>query len=315
MDFHYKTAILFIHPFHFTTENIVSQITNENCCCLSSSNHCSVHSIQSQENSNPHQLIDENRLRKQVEDCIFVKLEEYSNKNLIDRLRLKSISQIRRLLKRDIRTLYKQWNSDIVSEEKLYQWIDETLEQMELHISQLRSLVQSQGGSECWFITNNIFSSNNVNNEWKVLQLQQAKTLSLNDENDDDEELLARYRQYVVEKLTPEKLEHNKVSLENQERIHLDEEYKKVVVFGQEYLRKMLDNYKQRQHPNFELVQEIIHLGMKKMIKRPGPDEFRQASASSNIFMKAKFIQKSRRSYHMSLQNLADDFKVSISTS
>jgi hypothetical protein len=74
----------------------------------------------------------------------------------------------------------------------------------------------------------------------------------------------------------------------------------------------MFDRFKQRQYPNLQLIQEMIHLGMEQMRKRPKMNEFRQASISSNLLAKATLILKSKQSYEMSLQNIADDFMVSL---
>ncbi|CAF5219994.1 unnamed protein product, partial [Rotaria magnacalcarata] len=99
----------------------------------------------------------------------------------------------------------------------------------------------------------------------------------------------------IMEKFTPKELADNKIPLKNQEKIHLNEEYKKAEDFGRQYLAKMLDAYKLRQRPKLKLVQEMIDLGMKHMIKRPKKMNF-----------------DNKKSYSMSLQNLADDFMVSI---
>ncbi|CAF5019050.1 unnamed protein product, partial [Rotaria sp. Silwood1] len=161
---------------------------------------------------------------------------------------------------------------------------------------------------EHFLTSNHFFSSRKINSQWKQLQLQQAKKVISHNADNNQDELLSKYQKYIIEKLTPKELENNKITLKNQQKIDLDEKFHEVEHFGREYLTKMLDNYKRRQQPKLELIQEMIELGMEQMIKRPKKDEFSQASISSNILHKATFILKSKRSYSMSLHNLADDF-------
>ncbi|CAF2749963.1 unnamed protein product [Rotaria sp. Silwood2] len=288
-----------------TTKNVHSR------CFLLPRRH-GVYPTELKENSHSHHYNNQDKQRQKVEAYVFSKLEEYSKKKSINLLHLTSLSHIRRRLKRDIKSLHGQFDSNTVSEEKLHQWIDEVLEQIESHISQLQSLFQSQDDLEHFLTSDQFFSSRNINNQWKQLQLQQAKNVFLNNTNDNDEELLSKYQKYIIEKFTPKELQNNKITLRNKQKIDLDEKFQEVEVFGRKYLMEMLDKYKQRQHPKLELIQEMIELGMKQMIKRPKKDEFRQASISSNFFHKATFILKSKQSYSMSLHNLADDFMVSI---
>jgi hypothetical protein len=266
--------------------------------------HHHVYPIQSEDNSH----IDHQQ-RQKVEIYIFTKLEEYSKKKSINLFRFTSISHIRQRLRRDIKSFSKQFYPNIISEQKLYQWIDEILEQIQSHISKLQSLLQSQDDLEYFLTTDKLFSSKNMNNQWKQIQLQQAKKVLFNNTNDNIDEILSTYENYIIEKLTPKKLENARVPFINHQKINLDEEYQKVEIIGREYLTKMFDNYKQRQHPNIQLIKEMINLGMEQMIKRPKREEFRQAS---NILTKATFILKSKQSYLMNLQNVADDFMVSL---
>jgi len=266
--------------------------------------HHHVYPIQSEDNSH----IDHQQ-RQKVEFYIFTKLEEYSKKKSINLFRLTSISHIRQRLRRDIKSFSKQFYPNIISEQKLYQWIDEILEQIQSHISKLQSLLQSQDDLEHFLTTDKLFSSKNMNNQWKQIQLQQAKKVLFNNTNDNIDEILSIYENYIIEKLTPKKLENARIPFINHQKINLDEEYQKFEIIGREYLTKMFDNYKQRQHPNIQLIKEMINLGMEQMMTRPKREEFRQAS---NILNKATFILKSKQSYLMNLQNVADDFMVSL---
>jgi hypothetical protein len=267
-----------------------------------------IYPIQLEDNS-----LIEDQQRQRVEVYIFTKLEEYSKTKSINLFHLTSISHIRRRLKRDIKSFSRQFHPNIVSEQKLYQWIDEIINEIQSHISQLQPLLRSQDDLEDFLTTDELFSSKNLNSQWKQIQIQQAKKVLLNNNtNDNDEELLLAYQNSIIEKFTPKKLENNRIPLKNPQKINLDEEYEKAEIIGRDYLTKMFDNYKQRQRPNLKLIQEMINLGMKQMTKRPKIDELRQATVSQNFLTKAAFILKSKQSYAMNLQNVADDFMVNL---
>jgi len=265
-----------------------------------------IYPIQLEDNS-----LIEDQQRQRVEVYIFTKLEEYSKTKSINLFHLTSISHIRRRLKRDIKSFSRQFHPNIISEQKLYQWIDEIINEIQCHISQLQPLLRSQDDLEHFLTADELFSSKNLNSHWKQMQIQQAKKVLLNNNtNDNDEELLLAYQNSIIEKFTPKKLKNNRIPLKNQQKINLDEEYEKAEIMGRDYLTKMFDNYKQRQRPNLKLIQEMINLGMKQMTKRPKIDELRQATVSQNFLTKAAFILKSKQSYAMNLQNVADDFMV-----
>jgi hypothetical protein len=252
----------------------------------------------------------ENEQKQKVEEYVFGKLEEYSREKSTNLFHLTSLSHIRRRLKRDSKSLSKQFQPHIISEEKLVLWIDETLERINSHFPHIRSLIDTQTEFEQFFLTDELYSSKNINNQWRQLQLQRAKTLLFDNNNNNDEELLLNYQKYIIENLTPKKLEDNCLPLKNRDQIDLDFEYNKAEKIGREYLNKMFDDYKQRQYPNLDLIKEIINLGMKQMLKRPKRDELHKVSLSSNILLKALFIFKSKNAYSMSLKNLSDDFMV-----
>lgn len=285
--------------------------SSHKCGCLSPIRK-TVHPVKLQNNS---YVLDSNNVdekRQEFETYVFVKLEEYSTKKSMSILHSTSLSHMRRRLKRDVKGFLKECDPNVVSEDTLYRWIDEIIDQIQSHISQLRLLHQTHGDLEDLLNRKNIFLSNAFNNHWKEMQLKQAKKVLKSNLPETDEEIILLYEEYVVEKLTPKQLQDNKIPFRNNEKIDLDKEYKKAEEFGREYLTEILNNYKERRRPNLKLIQEIIRIGMQQMIKRPKNHELHQASTSSNILDKLKFVLKSKRSYLMSLQNLADDFMVSI---
>ncbi|CAF3759083.1 unnamed protein product [Adineta steineri] len=254
---------------------------------------------------NPIELIEDTSTcdseeRDKFEKFVFTKLEEYSKKRTVNLFHLTSLSHIRRRLKRDLKSYARQTNSNIVSIEKLSQWTDEIFDKIEVHLSKF------QNNLEQFLTTDDILSSSStINNQWKQIQLQKAKTIFSNSTYDNDKELLLMYQNSIIEKLTPKQLDKNQILLINKDKIHLDEEYEKAENIGREYLTNLFHKYKHRQLPDLQLLKEMINLGMKQMIKRPKLNEFHQAS---NLLTKAIFILKSKQSYLMSLRNLADDF-------
>ena len=69
---------------------------------------------------------------KKLKHMYLIKLEEYSRKKSLNLFHLTSLSHIRRRLKRDVKSLSKEFQH-IISEEKILQWIDETLERINSH--------------------------------------------------------------------------------------------------------------------------------------------------------------------------------------
>ncbi|CAF4445961.1 unnamed protein product, partial [Adineta steineri] len=151
---------------------------------------------------------------------IFTKLEEYSKKRTVNLFHLTSLSHIRRRLKRDLKSYARQTNSNIVSIEKLSQWTDEIFDKIEAHLSKL------QNNLEQFLTTDDILSSSSstINNQWKQIQIQKAKTIFSNSTYDTDKELLLMYQNSIIEKLTPKQLDKNQILLINKDKIHLDEE-------------------------------------------------------------------------------------------
>ncbi|CAF1291109.1 unnamed protein product [Adineta steineri] len=245
--------------------------------------------------------------RRQIEEYVFSKLEEYVQEKSTNLFHLTSLSHIRRRLKRDVKYLSKQFKPYSVSDEKIYQCLDETLERINSQLPNLHSLINSQHELKQLFLTDDLFSSNTTNNQWEQLQIKRANELFPNVYNN-EKELLLNYKKSIVDSLTPKKLEDDRLPLKNKDKIDLDFEYNKAEQIGRDYLKEKFDNYKTRQYPNLNLLQEMINLGMEQMIKRPKTDDLNKASLSTNFLLKAFFIIKSKNAYSMSLKNVADDF-------
>jgi hypothetical protein len=183
------------------------------------------------------------------------------------------------------------------------------LERINSHFPHLRSLIDSQNELKQLFLTDEIFSSKNLDNQWQQLQIKRAKIL-FPDINNNENELLSHYQKYILDIFTPKKIENDRLPLKNKDQIDLDAEYHQAENIGREYLTKMIDDYKKRQYPDINIIKEMIHLGMEQMVKRPRTNQLHKASQSSNILSKALFIIQSKNAYSMSLKNLTDDFMV-----
>ncbi len=183
------------------------------------------------------------------------------------------------------------------------------MERINSHFPHLRSLIDSQNELKQLFLTDEIFSSKNLDNQWQQLQIKRAKIL-FPDINNNENELLSHYQKYILDIFTPKKIENDRLPLKNKDQIDLDAEYHQAENIGREYLTKMIDDYKKRQYPDINIIKEMIHLGMEQMVKRPRTNQLHKASQSSNILSKALFIIQSKNAYSMSLKNLTDDFMV-----
>ncbi|UJR30104.1 hypothetical protein I4U23_017645 [Adineta vaga] len=284
---------------HSNYKSVPKTIPNEHHCCLFPQFNNKILSVNLSLTDEFNIEENETKQRRQVEAFIFAKLEEYSREKSTTLLHLTSFSRIRRRLKRDLKHFAKQSQTSFLSEQKLSQWLDETLKRINSHLPYFSSLVHSSNRLQELFSSNEI-----VNNQWEQLQIKRAKEMFSNT----DEDLLENYRKCIIEKLTPRRLEKNQLPLKNRDPIDLDNEYQKAEKDGREYLKKLFQDYQIRQYPNLILLKEMIQLGMNQMLKRPKTDDLQKASSSSNILLKAMFIIKSKNAYSMSLRNIADDF-------
>lgn len=276
-----------------------------NCCLFPRVHHHDVHPVTCSKTVH----FNESEQRKKVEEYVFAKLEEYARERSTHLFHLTSFSRVQRRLRHEAKSLSKQFQPSIVSEQKILQWIDETLEKINSSISILSSSSSTSTDFKEFFLTNEIFATQNLNNQWRRLQIQRANTL-LSHNHLNDQEILSNYQKHIFESLTPKKFDNDRLILENREQINVDFEYNQAEQFGREYLKQMLENYRQRQHPNLGLIKKIIDCGMKQMIKRPRTDDLRKTSHSMNFLAKAMFIQRSKKAYSMNLKNIADDFMV-----
>lgn len=221
-----------------------------------------------------------------------------------------SFSRVRRRLKRDVKYLAKQFHPYFVSEDKILQWIDETLERINSHFSQFKNLVDSNREFSQSLLTDAIYQPTDLNNQWRQLQLKRAKILFPNLTSINEKELLGQYQKHIIKIYTPAQSKTNRLPLKNKTEIDLETEYVKVEQIGREYLETLFANYRKRQRPNLVLVREMIDHGMKQMIKRPKSNQIDEIYKSTNILSKALFIIKSKNAYSMSLKNVSDDFMV-----
>ncbi|CAM4854131.1 unnamed protein product [Rotaria socialis] len=294
----------------YTEYKSIPKTTDEHQCCFLP---CISHHIHSQPSSNDSincitkDTKQEYEQRQKIEAFVFAKLEEYSQEKSTNLFHLTTHFYIRRRLKRDVKHLSKRFDSNYVSEEKILQWTDDTLERINSHFPNLLSLIDSRNELKELLLRDDCFSLNNEHNAWRDLQIRRARILFPNS-NNNESELLSIYQKRIIENFTPKKLENNCLPLKNKDKIDLNSEYNKAEHMGREYLKNIFDNYEKRQYPNLNVLKEMINLGMEQMKKRPKSNELHKASRSSSILTKGLYILKSKNAYAMSLKNIADDF-------
>ncbi|CAF4350576.1 unnamed protein product, partial [Didymodactylos carnosus] len=230
---------------------------------------------------------------------VYSKLEEYATKSSHLWI-LTSTEHIRKRLLRRTKDLSTHHS---IPEHLVRQWILETLDSIDLTIQHLKTMTNSRGE----FIQ--ILSGNKTNeqlkrNKWRKLQLNRAKEIIK--QKKDDDELLYEYRQYIRNKFTPK---HETKSSFRHDTFNIDEEYKKAESISKQYLISLLTDFNKRTKPNLHLLEEMIDLGLKQMLKRPKLGEFEAVTKTEhNILAKAALIYKMKKAYEMNLRNQADDF-------
>ena len=302
-----------MHCCPFLQGKTVPQATADHHCCLWRRLSPQIHPLapvresNSGDSNNGDLEIDQRRI---LEAYLLRKLERYSRERSGRRFHLTSLARLRRRLKRDRRNISKEFLPHHVSEEKILQWIDETFAKLDSYLPKLQSIIHSQHQLKHILSNHELFALPNSDNQWKQLQMQRAKIV-LSGQDHHEQDLLFHYREYIFEHLTPARFNDDDQRLTNFRKIDLDSKYKEAETVGREHLKSMFDEYRRRQHPNIDLIKEMIQIGMEQMTKRPRTDDFYRVSMSSNTLQKMFFILKSKNAYFMSLKNIADDFMVS----
>ncbi|CAF3017993.1 unnamed protein product [Rotaria sp. Silwood2] len=241
--------------------------------------------------------------RHLIQQYIFSKLEAYANKPRIWQLTHSSHIKERLLDKsRNISNLYSLPN-DFVRES-----INQLFSSVDKYVLQLRRLVHP---ASCESVELNVLfqKTGEPNNQWHSLQLERAKQIfpNINNEEFTENELLQKYYIHIIETLTPkpDTASSNCIAQLREQPFDLNHAYEQAKNKGKECLAQMLEKYRARLKPDLELIQEMINLGLEQMKTRPATEDFEGAT---NFLTKASMFHKTKQAYESDLHNMGDDF-------
>ncbi|CAF2975537.1 unnamed protein product, partial [Rotaria sp. Silwood2] len=153
------------------------------------------------ERSQPSRNLTEQEIQQRhlIQQYIFSKLEAYANKPRIWQLTHSSHIKQRLLDKsRNISNLYS------LPTDFVYESINQLFISVDKYVSQLRRLIQS---TSCESVDLNVLFQKirKPNNQWRSLQLERAKQIlpNINNEELTENELLQKYYIHIIETLTP----------------------------------------------------------------------------------------------------------------
>ncbi|CAF4577596.1 unnamed protein product, partial [Rotaria sp. Silwood2] len=147
------------------------------------------------------------------------------------------------------------------------------------------------------------------NNQWRSLQLERAKQIlpNINNEEFTENELLQKYYIHIIETLTPkpDTASSNCIAQLREHPFDLNHAYEQAKNKGKECLAQMLEKYRARLKPDLELIQEMIKLGLKQMKTTPTKEDF---EGTTNFLTKISMFHKTKQAYESDLHNMGDDF-------
>ena len=232
--------------------------------------------------------------RQLIERQIFSRLEIYSRRHLTSK------SRLRRRLKSDVIAYVRRLQSKIVSESLVRQWFDEILDQIYGQMKDLPAFIDSSRQLREFFLREEFLFTVHSNTQWRQRQLTRARVLCPL-----AGDILPAYERFCRDSLTPKPTEESRPRT----KIDLDVQYAQAENSGRDYLTKLFADYERRGLPRVHLIEEMIGHGLEQMIKRPRIEDFHRLT---NIGWQLAFILRNRHSYTMNLQNVADDFMVSV---
>ncbi|CAF4248226.1 unnamed protein product [Rotaria sp. Silwood2] len=260
------------------------------------------------ERSQPSKNLTKQELqqRQLIQQYIFSKLEAYTKKPRLWQLRRSShIKQHLRHKSGHIAKLYSL-PTDVVHE---------SMDQFFIHVDncvlKLHRLIQNRSNGS---IESNVLfqKMKKSNNQWRLLQLERAKQIfpNINNEEFTENELLQKYYTHIIETLTPkpDTASSNCIAQFREQPFDLNRAYEQAERKGKDYLVHRLQNYRERSTPDFELIQEMINLGFEHMKTGPTKEDFESAT---NFLTKISLLHKIKQAYESSLHNVADEFMIS----
>ncbi|CAF3640324.1 unnamed protein product [Rotaria sp. Silwood1] len=244
--------------------------------------------------------------RQLIQQYIFSKLGAYVNKSRLWQLTHSSHIK-RRLLDEsahiaDIYSLTKDF---------VYESINQLFTHVDNYVLKLHRLIQNRSDGS---VESNVLfqKTRESNNHWGLLQLQRAKQIfpNINNEEFTDDELLQKYYNHIIETLTPkpDTASSNCIAQLREQPFDLNHAYEQAENKGREVLGLMLENYRKRSIPNLGLIQEMIDLGFEHMKRAPTKEDFEDAT---NFITKISLLHKTKQTYESGLHNVADEFMIS----
>lgn len=173
--------------------------------------------------------------------------------------RLIHASDLRRKLLRKSKRVSKLYS---ISEDAVRQCVEQIFVDVDHCVTQFHRLIYSPLSDDSMPLLDNINKKNTV---WHTMQIERARQLFPTQQHLDDNDLLENYFIHIREKLTP------KQNLSNSERSNqvrpnpfdLNIAYEQENDKGKEYLRNIIQNFRERKTPDLRIIDEMIKLGKK----------------------------------------------------
>lgn len=223
-------------------------------------NECSTIPNDSHVNQSSRTLTEnEIQQRQLIGQYVLSKLEAYANRSRI--WQLTHSSQIRSRLLKKSRHLSRFYS---VSNDFVRDSINQFFTDVDHYALKLPKIIETI--SKMSIESSSLFQTlKKPNNEWRKLQLERAKQVltKINNEDLTDDELLQKYYAHVVTTLTPkpDTACSNCIAQHREQPFDLDNAYQEAEREGKDHLHDMLQSYRERATPDFEVIQEMVDLG------------------------------------------------------
>ncbi|CAM4952532.1 unnamed protein product [Rotaria socialis] len=237
--------------------------------------------------------------QRHVIKYVLEKLENYAHKS--DLWYLIHASHLRRKLLRRSARVSKQYS---ISEDLVRKCIHQIFVDVDQYVTQLHQLICEQKSDTLIVLLDNI---NKKNTAWYSMQIERARRIFPTQQHLEDNELLENYYIYIRERLTPKQKLSNateqKQACPNFSDLNI--EYQKANNTGKEYLKHVIQNFRERTIPDLRIIDEMVNLGIADMKTFPSKEDFE----TSNSFLgKVLIFHRIKEAYKTTLQNTSDDF-------
>ncbi|CAM4921997.1 unnamed protein product [Rotaria socialis] len=237
--------------------------------------------------------------QRHVIKYVLEKLESYAHKS--DLWHLIHASHLRRKLLRRSARVSKQYS---ISEDLVRKCINQIFVDVDQYVTQLHELICEQKSDTLIVLLDNI---NKKNTAWYTMQIKRARCLFPTQQHLDDNDLLENYYIYIRERLTPKQKLSNateqKQACPNFSDLNI--EYQQANNTGKEYLKHVIQKFRERIIPDLRIIDEMVNLGIADMKTFPSKEDFE----TSNSFLgRVLIFHRIKGAYKTTLQNTSDDF-------